>query len=135
MIGEYEVEIYVEDNDEQHVSTGVYSILNDEWVIEPGPSEQLFEIDEPNVRKKAASIMNQIEIAEEELGEDPQKAYDMSDKLKEKIRNMRAAGLKTPQGQYSIENIAFKVLRRTDYLKRLSDLKINSYDALMSMEQ
>tara|TARA_R110002020_G_scaffold37239_18_gene112606 strand:+ start:105 stop:1034 length:930 start_codon:yes stop_codon:yes gene_type:complete len=135
MIGEYEVEIYVEDNDEQHVSTGVYSILNDEWFIEPGPSEQLFEIDEPNVRKKAASIMNQIEIAEDELAENPQKAYDMSEKLKEKIRNMRTVGLKTPQGQYSIENIAFKVLRRTDYLKRLSDLKINSYDALMSMEQ
>ena len=79
--------------------------------------------------------MNQIEIAEDELAENPQKAYDMSEKLKEKIRNMRTVGLKTPQGQYSIENIAFKVLRRTDYLKRLSDLKINSYDALMSMEQ
>ena len=135
MIDQYEVEIYVEDDDEDHISTGIYSVTNDKWTIEPGPSEQIFEIDEGNVKKKAASIMTQIEFAEDEMEEDPKKAYEMSDRLKEKIRNMRASGLKTSQGQYSIENVAFKVLRRTDYLQRLSDLKTKSYDKMMSMEQ
>ena len=80
-------------------------------------------------------MMTQIEIAEGELDEDPQKAYNMSERLKEKIRDMRNSGLKTAQGQYSIENIAFKVLRRTNYLERLSKLKTKSYDKMMSMEQ
>jgi predicted nucleotidyltransferase len=135
MIDQYEVEIYVEDDDEDHISTGIYSVTNDKWTIEPGPNEQVFEIDEGNVKKKAASIMTQIEFAEGEMDDDPKKAYEMSDRIKEKIRNMRASGLKTSQGQYSIENVAFKVLRRSDYLQRLSDLKTKSYDKMMSMEQ
>ena len=134
-IDDYEVEIYVEDKGEEHISTGIYSITNDKWIIETGPQEQVFEIDEPNIKKKAASMMTQIEIAEGELDEDPQKAYNMSERLKEKIRDMRNSGLKTAQGQYSIENIAFKVLRRTNYLERLSKLKTKSYDKMMSMEQ
>ena len=129
-IDQYEVEIYVEDDDEEHISTGVYSVTNDSWKIEPGPQEQVFEIDEPNVRKKAASLMTQIELAEKQLEDDPKGAFQMS----EKIRNMRSSGLKTSQGQYSIENVAFKVLRRTNYLQRLSDLKTKSYDKMMSME-
>ena len=134
-IDDYEVEIYVEDKGEEHISTGIYSITNDKWIIETGPQEQVFEIDEPNIKKKAASMMTQIEIAEGELDEEPQKAYNMSERLKEKIRDMRNSGLKTAQGQYSIENIAFKVLRRTNYLERLSKLKTKSYDKMMSMEQ
>ena len=60
----------VEDDDEEHISTGVYSVTNDSWKIEPGPQEQVFEIDEPNVRKKAASLMTQIELAEDEIEDD-----------------------------------------------------------------
>jgi len=134
-IDEYEVEIYVEDDDEEHISTGIYSVMNDAWTIEPGPQEQVFEIDEPNVKKKAASMMTQIELAEYEMEDDPKTAHEMSERLKQKIRDMRASGLKTSQGQYSIENVAFKVLRRSNYLQRLSDLKTKSYDKMMSMEQ
>jgi predicted nucleotidyltransferase len=129
----YEVEIYVEDESEKHISTGIYSIMNDDWIIEPEKGLQ-FEIDEPNVQKKAASIMRQIEMAEEKLEEEPQTSYNMAERLKEKIRNMRQAGLESKLGQYSIENVAFKVLRRTDYLERLSDLKNQSYDKQMSID-
>ena len=31
----YDVEIYVQDVDEEHTSTGVYSVLNDEWNLKP----------------------------------------------------------------------------------------------------
>ncbi len=134
MLKGYEVEIYVEDESEKHISTGIYSIMNDEWIIQP-ERERQFEIDEPNVQKKAASIMRQIEMAEEKLEEEPQVSYRMADRLKEKIRSMRQAGLESALGQYSIENVAFKVLRRTDYLTRLSDLKNQSYDKQMSIDQ
>jgi hypothetical protein len=128
----YEVEIYVEDKNEEHISTGIYSVLRDEWIIEPEVIEEI-EIDVPNVKKKAASVMNQIEYVEEIIKEDPKKSLDMSDKIKKKIRTMRKAGLESDEGQYSIENIAFKVLRRNGYLKRLSDVKNMSYDISLSI--
>jgi hypothetical protein len=60
------------------------------------------------------------------------KVLDAIDRLKAKIRNMRKAGLEGA-GQFSVENLAFKVLRRSEELKRLSDLKAKAYDELMSV--
>ena len=53
--------------------------------------------------------------------------------LKDKIKKLRQTGLEEA-GAYSVENLAFKVLRRSGYLGKLSDLKNASYDELMSME-
>ena len=54
------------------------------------------------------------------------------EKLRDKIRRFRQAGLETG-GAYSVENLTFKVLRRNEYLKKLSSLRILSYDHLMSL--
>ena len=62
-------------------------------------------------------------------------AYVSSQLLKEKIRKFRKCGLETQAGAYSPENMAFKVLRRNDYLGKLNDLRNNSYDRLMSIEE
>ena len=58
-------------------------------------------------------------------------ALQYIDKLKEKIRKFRKAGLDRA-GEFSSENIAFKVLRRNGYLETLSSLKHMAYDKLMS---
>ena len=54
------------------------------------------------------------------------------DRLKNKIRRMRKAGLDSPAQEYSSENIAFKILREKKCYKKLSDLKYDAYDKLMS---
>ena len=46
---------------------------------------------------------------------------------------MRQAGLDRA-GEYSAENLAFKVLRRNGYLSRLSALKTAAYDKIMSVK-
>ena len=46
---------------------------------------------------------------------------------------MRRAGLESPNAEFSIENIAFKILRRNEILKQLSDLKTKAYDDMMSL--
>ena len=48
---------------------------------------------------------------------------------------MRAAGLASPQREFSPENIAFKILRREEILKQLNDLKYNAYDNMMSIKE
>jgi len=57
------------------------------------------------------------------------------DRLKNKIRNMRRAGLESKLQEFSIENIAFKILRRNDTLGYLNDLKTKAYDAMMSVNE
>jgi len=46
---------------------------------------------------------------------------------------MRQAGL-DEVGEFSVENMVFKVLRRNGMLERLSDIKTVSYDKSVTLE-
>ena len=135
LIKGYEVEIYVQDVKEPHVSTGVYSVLDDKWLTKPDREET--DIDYDNIKKKSKSLIDEIDdierIEEIDVGV-LEKKLNKINRLKEKIRKFRKIGLET-DGEYSIENLAFKVLRRNGYLKKLSDLKKNTYDEMMSLEE
>jgi hypothetical protein len=48
---------------------------------------------------------------------------------------MRRAGLESPRQEFSIENIAFKILRRNGTLEFLNKLKEESYDQLMTVKE
>jgi len=54
-------------------------------------------------------------------------------RLKEKIKNMRRAGLESTQREFSVENIAFKILRRDGILDQLENQKNKIYDDMMSV--
>ena len=54
--------------------------------------------------------------------------------LKEKIKKMRQAGLDR-EGEYSFENIAFKVLRRMEFLDKLSELETLAYDKSLTLDE
>ena len=129
----YEVEIYVQDINDPHEAQGLYSVLTDEWLKKPALKKHDFDRD--NIKKKAASLMDQIDRVEALIEEGKyEEAEKYADKLKEKIQKMRKAGLETV-GAYSVENLAFKVLRRTDYLGKLSDAKRKAYDSMLSLTQ
>jgi len=128
----YEVEIYVQDDNEPHHSTGVYSITKEKWLAQP--AKENVAIDWQNVQDKAVSLMDQINRVGDLFVEGKHKeAYDYSQKLREKIRKFRRTGLETV-GQYSSENIAFKILRRNGYLEKLAGLRVSAYDAMKSIE-
>jgi len=129
----FEVEAYVQGADEPHTSTGVYSVQDDSWLKEPTQTEA--EIDEDSISNKSDSLIDQIEQALKLMEEDsPKAALDRAVSLMEKIKKLRKAGLET-NGEYSVENLAFKTLRNTGYLKKLSDLKREAYDKLMSLDE
>jgi hypothetical protein len=54
--------------------------------------------------------------------------------LKDKIKKMRQTGLDR-EGEYSFENISFKVLRRTTYLDKLSDIETKAYDKSLTLDE
>tara|TARA_E500000305_G_C3997521_1_gene225396 strand:+ start:497 stop:1291 length:795 start_codon:yes stop_codon:yes gene_type:complete len=129
----YEVEVYVQDFQEAHMSTGVYSVLKNEWNKVPVREE--VQVNWDDVRHKTSEVISRIDTVQQIMDEGNYgEAVEQADRVKEKIRRMRQCGLEQG-GVYSIENLAFKALRRGDYLEQLSDLKTMSYDRLMSVEE
>ena len=127
----YEVELYVENVSDVHRSSGIYSLTDQEWITEPNPES--VDIDYRLARRKSNDIETQINLIKHIINRGKyQTALNNIDRVKGKIRNLRKAGLDSPQQEYSPENIAFKILRREDALQRLSDMKLSAYDNLMS---
>ena len=127
----YEVEIYIQDSNEPHVANGIYSLMQDRWLKQP--SRYRFEIDHAAVKQKAAKIMEEIDDVYDLYAEkDYRLAKETGDAIMEKIKRYRKSGLETG-GIYSVENLVFKVLRRNEYLKKLSSLRTLAYDASMSL--
>ena len=127
----HEVEIYVQEASEPHHSTGIYSLLSAKWLIRPEIKDQ--KVDKSLVSKKAASFMQMIEDVEDLYDNKYYKrAHDSSKKLMKKIKKYRSAGL-DDEGEFSVENVAFKYLRNNNYIKLLLDIRNLSYDKLMSI--
>jgi hypothetical protein len=129
-VKDHDVEIYVQDIKEPHSSTGVYSLIKNEWISKP--INKIINIDTGDVQLKAADIMNFIDDLE--TNKNPENVISQIEKLKEKLKNYRKAGL-TREGEYSVENLAFKVLRNTGYLKKLIDLKQNILTKELSLQE
>jgi hypothetical protein len=131
-IYDYDVELYVQDINESHHSTGVYSILNNEWVTKP--QNKKINFNDKSVKDKSIRIMDRIEDLYDELNDGD---YDVAvkgvEKLTEKIKKMRQSGLESG-GEFSVENIVFKVLRRNGMLDRLYDIKTVAYDKSVTLE-
>ena len=118
----FEVEIYIEDTQEAHQSSGLYSVESNQWIAQPFPGE--IEIDFITARKKSDDIETRINLIGHMLDAGKLGASLKSiEKLKDKIRKMRSAGLNSPEQEYSAENIAFKILRRNQALAQLAQMK------------
>ena len=129
----YEVELYVQDDDESHTSTGVYSILKDEWELQPSREELV--INKAQILDKAKNIMRDIDKTKLHVDRGNYgSAVELGQRTKEKIKRMRRCGLEKG-GIYSTENLAFKVLRRGGYMGKLFDSLTAAYDAQQSLAE
>ena len=132
LVKNYEIEIYVQDTNEEHYSTGVYSIKNNEWIAEPARVEPKVNTD--MVKRKIKSFIDQIERVEDEYDDkNYEDAYESAISLARKIKNFRKSGLED-MGEYSNENLAFKYLRNKEHIKTLYDVRNMSYDKMMSLD-
>ena len=126
----YEVELYVENEGEAHVSTGMYSILNDEWVVRP--KRKTTDIDTEAAHHKAGKFREEILAAVSmESGRDK---ISILKNLKKKLKRMRRCGLEKG-GEFSIENIAFKILRHDGTLVKLHNSYNREYDKELSLPE
>jgi predicted nucleotidyltransferase len=130
----YEVELYVQNESEAHFSSGVYSVLYDEWLVKPEKEE--VKIDTKLLKSKINHWKTQIDTVVDNASEkDIDEAREYIKKFKEKLKKYRSSGLKK-DGEYSYENLVFKYLRRSDYLEKLFNLENKLVDKELSlMEQ
>ncbi len=127
----YDVELYVQDVNEEHVSSGVYSILHNKWIIEPEQKNP--NIDDRMILQKGEEYMKKIDniIGKGVKGVD---VLNDIENIRTKIKSFRQSGLDSG-GEYSYENLTFKLLRRNGYIGKLLKLKITLTDKKLSVEQ
>jgi predicted nucleotidyltransferase len=123
------VECYIQNSQEPYTSLGVYSLMNNEWVRKP--VKKFITIDEADIQLKAAALMNTIDKLEKRLKNGEDVVTDLQ-KVKQRIKNMRKNGL-YKEGEYSTENLVFKILRNSGYLEKLINLKNNNIDQNLSI--
>jgi hypothetical protein len=127
----YDVELYVQDVHEKHLSSGVYSILNDEWLVKPEKSNP--KIDDRKIIDKGEEYANQIDDLISKSKNNVDVISDI-DKLRDKIKKFRQSGL-DDGGEYSYENLTFKLLRRNGYIEKLLNIKSKLVDKKLSITQ
>src|SRR5210317_314016 len=131
----YDVQLYVQDTNEPHISSGVYSVLYDEWIVEPSKEE--VEIDTKIIKEKVEQWQDMIDTVIEDIesgDEDLEEGLLKIDKLKDRLKKYRQSGLEK-EGEYSYENLVFKFLRRSDYIQKLFDFQNNFVDDRLSLAQ
>jgi hypothetical protein len=120
------VECYVQGKEEEHHSTGVYSIADNQWLVEPKKIKP--EVDDSAVEAKKDSVIHDIETAL--LSKDLNRLR----LVKEKITKMRQAGLERA-GEWSVENLVFKILRNLGLIDEITDKIRELEDQELSLEQ
>lgn len=130
----FDVELYLQDKEEPHHSTVVYSITDNAWVKEP--IKDIVELDRPTIEKKYDTIIKRIEDIEKDFkkGDNLEGVIDDITKLKERIRKMRKSGLETG-GEFSPANIVFKLLRRNEFMGKLNDIQTQAYDKSVTITE
>jgi predicted nucleotidyltransferase len=129
----HEVEIYVQDDQEPHISTGVYSLMDDKWLVKPKKIKP--ELDRVTAIKKMRHFAREIDKLSALFDRgDHEGAYEMAQRLKSKLKRMRQGGLERA-GIYSPENLAFKMLRRSGDIEQLFSIYTQAYDHIHSLDQ
>ena len=135
-VGGFPVELYIQDTHEPHKSSGVYSLLDDEWKTSPSLDKLSGEIEEDEIKTRAAEYMNLIDKIEMMYNDiDPLQMYHCCAKLLDKIKAERASGLTNDDAaELTTGNLIFKSLRRSGHIEKLIDIKRRCFDRARSIK-
>lgn len=132
----FPVEVYVEDYKAPSESSGVYSLVTNEWINEP---EQMDDgkMHRDYIKDVSAKCMNKIdELSDKCETKDIEVLKKVSYKAKrlfDGLKDLRKKGLKSPYKEMSSGNIIWKVLRRTEYLDKLYEIIDKTYNKIKTI--
>ena len=131
----YEVELYVQDTNEPHISTGVYSVLFDEWLVEP--TKEDININQKIIKDKVEQWKDIIDLVIDDVensDEDLELSLEKIQKVKDRLKKYRGCGLEK-EGEYAYENLVFKYLRRNGYIQKLFEFQNKIVDRNLSLSE
>ena len=127
------VEIFVETEENEKISNGIYSVKKNKWLKKP-VQEAIPEYDKEAldelVSKWEVKCKKLIDDIKADKLEDEQKVVKLLEDIYEKLRKKGIA-----KSEYSIENLAFKELRNKGYLDTLKDSKNDLVSKRLSLEE
>lgn len=123
----HDVELYAQDRrDPVPSGQGVFSLTNSFWIRRPVYQE--IDLSDPCITRKVQQYMEKIDFLIDNKADD----RDAFEKLKEKLRDMRASSIQRG-GEFAVENLVFKELRNRGYLDKLSNHLRNLKVASLSL--
>lgn len=106
----FPVEIYLQDITEKPETGSIYSVKDDDWIKQPEKKRPTF--DKKYIQRKHKQFKEKLDDVLANPDEKSMKS------ILDRIYNMRQAGL-DKKGEFSEENIVFKILRAQGYLDKL----------------
>jgi hypothetical protein len=133
----FPIEVYVQDKNEEHASSGVYSLEKNEWIVKPqkitldkgvlNKAEEEAEKWEQKINKLVNSYkLNSTDSHKEKTIDTIEKTFD--DIVKKRRNSLSIAG-----DEMNKDNLVFKMLRRNGSIEKLTDKKTEIYNDLMSI--
>lgn len=123
------VELYAQGLTEKaSPNQGVYSLIKDKWIKEP--VREKVDFDDPLIQSKVRSWIRKID----NFISDRVDNITLIKQFKEKIRNMRSAGVQKG-GEFSLENLVFKELRNQGYIDKLINYSLKVEDETFSLSK
>ena len=126
----FDVEVFSKEDETPRKSKSVYSVLNNKWIVEP--KKQNVEVDFVLIKHKVDSIIKGINNISKI--DNLQVKYKKSSELKKKIKKLRQVGL-DKEGEYSIENLIFKTLRKSGSIDKLDKMSKEAFDKSLSLDE
>lgn len=136
----FPVEVYVQDINKKHTSSGVYSLEKNEWVIEP-EREKLSKkkVNKERIKKTVSQYTEKIDKLVDDSkntnGDDykMRKVYEGAQQLFDEIKKLRREDLAGANNEINEGNIIFKALRRLGYIDKLDKVINKGYNTLNSL--
>ena len=134
----YPVEVYVQDINEKHTASGIYSLYKDKWIKEPVKDKfQSAKLEIETIKNKTLKFVDLIDKLENEVNiSDIHKNEVLLNKIKntfKRIKGIRKEALSNGD-EMSIGNLVFKALRRLGYIERLISLRNLLYDKVNTIK-
>lgn len=137
----YPIELYIQDINEQHNSSGVYSIERNCWIYKPKRDVLAkSKVNKRYIKEAISDYMNKIDRLEFLLSQNKTDKYRVniiekkSVKLFERIKAERKNGFYSSNGkEINNGNIIFKALRRNNYIEKLMHIRETAYDIVNSI--
>lgn len=136
----FPIEVYVQDINEKHNSSGVYSLETNEWITEPDKSKISTDgINRNKIKREVSKYTEKIDSLEKRSnsmkGDEykSRKVMEDAEKLFQEIKDVRKKSLSNKDSELSDGNLIFKCLRRLGYLDKLYNIIDKGYNAFNSL--